>query len=248
MTTFICGYWKITNNVKHSYKHYKKLIPKTFNILRNCNIVFFYDDDDVLSDIKQHIQTNNIIYKKISIESLETYNLSNDYLETCRLQDNNSIRKINTDNEKGLVHYQREYEKSGEESFRKVFTVWTSKLFLLNQIIDENPFNTDYFAWIDISASRVNVNEKYFTQNYLPNNIYHFTMNVMRYYGIKLPLMGFFMIAHKNSWKKIIPLYEKQLQLSKNSRYAHDEETILYLVWKDHTNLFCDIKKYKPEF
>jgi len=64
MTTFICGYWKIKNNVKHSYdNHYKKLIPKTFTILKNCNIVFFYDDDNVLSDIKKYIQTNNIIYK-----------------------------------------------------------------------------------------------------------------------------------------------------------------------------------------
>ena len=36
----------------------------------------------------------------------------------------------------------------------------------------------------------------------------------------------------ENIWKKLIPLYEKQLQLSKNSKYAHDEETILYLIWK----------------
>ena len=244
MTTFICGYWKIKNNVKHSYdNHYKKLIPKTFTILKNCNIVFFYDDDDVLSDIKKHIQTNNIIYKKISIDSLETYDLSNDYLETCKLQDNVSLRKINTINEKGLVHYQREYKKSGENSFRKVFTVWTSKLFLVNKTIDENPFNTNYFAWIDISASGVNTNKKCFTQSYLPNKIYHFSMNLMRYYGINLSIMGFFLIAHKNIWKKLIPLYEKQLQLSKNSKYAHDEETILYLIWKDNKDLFCDIEK-----
>ena len=52
-TTFISGYWKIKDNVKHSYdNHYKKLIPKTLTILKNCNIVFFYDNDDVLSDIK----------------------------------------------------------------------------------------------------------------------------------------------------------------------------------------------------
>ena len=246
MTTFICGYWKIKDNVKHSYNnHYKKLIPKTFTILKNCNIVFFYDDDDVLSDIKKYIQTNNIIYKKISIDSLETYDLSNDYLETCKLQDNVSLRKINTMNEKGLVHYQREYNKSGEDSFRKVFTVWTSKLFVVNKTIDQNPFNTNYFAWIDISASQVNINKKYFTQSYLPNKIYHFSMNIMRYYGIKLPIMGFFLIAHKNIWKKLMPLYEKQLELSKNSKYAHDEETILYLIWKDNKDLFCDIENMK---
>ena len=34
MTTFICGYWKVENNVKDSYdNHYIKLIPETFTIL-----------------------------------------------------------------------------------------------------------------------------------------------------------------------------------------------------------------------
>lgn len=259
MTTFICGYWNINNNVKHSYnKHYKNLIPKTFSILKDCNIVFFYDDNEVLSDIKKNIQTNNIIYKKISIDSLETYNLSNDYLETCKLQDNNSLRKINrinsnlrkplriseTNGEKGLIHYQREYKQSGEDSFRKVFTVWTSKLFLVNKTIDENPFNTNYFAWIDISAARHKQNNKYYTQNYNTGLIYHFN-STMKCYNKKIPINAHFLIAHKTIWKKLIPLYEKQLQLSKNSRYAHDEETILYLIWKDNKDLFCDIHKQK---
>ena len=96
--------------------------------------------------VKKHIKTNNIIYKKILIDKLKTYDLSNNYLDTCKLQDNVSLRKINTAYEKGLIHYRREYKKSGEDSYRKVITVWTSKLFLVNKIIDENPFNTDYFA------------------------------------------------------------------------------------------------------
>lgn len=247
MTTFICGYWKINNNVKHSYSnHYKKLIPRTFSILKNCNIVFFYDDDEVLVDIKKYIQTKNIIYKKISIYSLETYNLSNDYLETCKLQNNYSLKKINTIHEKGLVHYNREYKKSGEDSFRKIFTIWTSKLFLINKIIGENPFNTNYFAWIDISTSRMNRNNELYTQNYLPNKLFHFG-NGMKYYGETMTISASFMIAHKNIWKKLIVLYEKQLQLSKNSRYGHDEETILYLIWKNNKDLFCNINEYKPD-
>ena len=242
MTTFICGYWKITDNVKHSYEnHYKELIPKTFDILTNCNIVFFYDDEEVLADVKKAIKTKNIIYKKISIDSLKTYYLSNDYLETCKLQDNDKLRKINTIEEKGLVHYFREYKKSGEVSFRKIFTIWTSKLFLVNKIIDENPFNTNYFAWIDISAPRFNRDTRLYTQFYLPNKLYHFR-SPMSYYGEKISTNASFLTAHKKIWKEIIPLYEEQLQLLKNSRYGHDEETILYLIWKEHRDLFCDIK------
>ena len=244
MTTFICGYWKIEKNVKHCYNnHYKKLIPETFSILKNCNIVFFYDDDNVLSDVKKHIQTNNIIYKKISIDKLKTYNLSSNYLETCKVQDNDRLIKINTINEKGLVHYQREYKISGEDSFRKVFTVWTSKLFLVNETIHENPFNTNYFAWIDISIPRHKRDNKLYTQDYLPNKLFHFG-NMMKYYGETITINASFLIAHKNFWKDFIPLYEKKLQMTKNSKYAHDEETILYLIWKDNKDLFCDISSF----
>ena len=68
-------------------------------------------------------------------------------------------------------------------------------------------------------------------------------MNPMRYYGKLLPILGCFMIAHRTLWKQLVPLYETQLHLSKDSRYGHDEETILYLIWKENKDLFCDIKK-----
>lgn len=244
MTTYVCGYWRIDDNVKHSYNdHYKKLIPRTLNILKNCNIVFFYNEEEILSYVKKNVKTQNIIYKKMLIKDLETYKLSKDYLETCKKQNNYKLSKINSIHEKGLVHYFREYKDSGEESFRKVFTIWTSKIFLINKVINLNPFKTDNFAWIDISAARVKIDRKCYLQKYPRGPIYHFGMNIMKYYGEKLPIMGFFLISHKKIWKKLIPLYEKQLELSKNSKYGHDEETILYLIWKNHYNLFCEINK-----
>jgi SAM-dependent methyltransferase len=69
----------------------------------------------------------------------------------------------------------------------------------------------------------------------------------MKYYGETMTINASFLIAHKNIWKKLMPLYEKQLQLSKNSKYAHDEETILYLIWKDNKDLFCDIKNMNKD-
>lgn len=244
-TTYITGYWKINENVKHSYKyHYKKLLGKTLTLLKDQRIIFFYDNDEVLCDVKKVIQTKDIIYKKVSIELLETYKISKDYLETCKLQNNDELRKINNVNEKGLVHFSREYKRSGEISFRKVFTVWTSKLCLVDKIIDENPFDTNYFAWIDISVSRFSIPTKYFLQDYLPNHIYHFDINCMKYYGERLPIIACFLVGHKNIWKKLVPLYKAKLDSLKDSKYGHDEETILYLVWKEHKYLFCDIDKY----
>jgi SAM-dependent methyltransferase len=245
MTTYITGYWNIKDNIKNSYEnHYKKLIPKTLDILNNCNIIFFYDNEEILKYVKRNIKTKNIIYIKINIESLETYNISNDYLKSCKLQDNNYLKKINIKNEKGLIHYEREYKKSGENSFKKVFTIWTSKIFLVNKIIDKNPFNTNFFAWIDISASRININNNYYKKNYLSDYIYHFNKNIMKYYGEKIEINGFFLLSNINTWKKLIFLYKNQLELCKNSNYSHDEETLLHLIMKENKNLFYNIELY----
>lgn len=244
-TTFVTGYWKINENVKYKYEtHYKNLFENSFKILKDCNIVCFYDDDNILSELKRTKKTNNIIFLKIHVEDLHTYNISQNYLNTCKVQDNKTLRKINTVNEKGLVHYDREYMGSGESGFRKVFTVWTSKLFLVNEIINVNPFNTDTFAWIDISISRFNRRDTYkYTQYYPTDKIYHFSNNIMRYYGELLPLLAAFLIADKNVWKTMIPLYNEKLLSLKDSEYAHDEETILTLIQKDHPEFFQDIDK-----
>jgi len=251
-TTYIMGYWNVKNNKKHSYEsHYKPLILKTLNIIKDQNIVFFYEDEDVINSIKKNVN-NNIIFIKKNLIDLPTYKISKDYLETCKQQNTKELSDKFMDwndgwgfrRQKGWIHYHREYKHSGEDSFRKVFTIWTSKIFLVQEIIKLNPFCNNYFAWMDVSSAKVNVDKELFvgSQYYLPNKIYHFSMNLMKYYGIHLPIMGFFLMAHRNIWKKLIPLYEKQLQLSKDSKYAHDEETLLYLIWKDNQDLFCDIK------
>ena len=241
--TYVCGYWNIPKNTKHSYNdHYLKLFPKTFKILKNCNIVFFYEDDKVLNDVKSCIQSKNVIYVKLPIVNLPTYALSHYYLNSCKSQNNKELCKVNTQNEKGLIHYNREYIKSGEDSFRKVFTVWTSKLFLIEYIIKKNPYETNMFSWIDASVSRFNRNTNLYTKEYLSTSVYHFGNN-MKYYGTKLPINASFLLAHKNIWEELIFSYKNQLELNKNSNYAHDEETILYLIWKENRKLFFQIRE-----
>lgn len=250
-TTYIMGYWNVRNNKKNSYEsHYKPLILKTLNIIKDQNIVFFYEDEDVINSIKKNVK-NNIIFIKKELMDLPTYKISKDYLETCKQQNTKELsdKFINWDKglfEKGFVHYHREYKQSGENVFRQLFTIWTSKIFLVQEIIRLNPFHNNYFAWMDISCARFNRKEGLYTQFYLPNQLFYFN-NPMKYYGITLPINASFLMAHRNIWKKLIPLYEKQLQLSKDSKYAHDEETLLYLIWKDNKNLFCDIKNIKKK-
>ena len=72
--------------------------------------------------------------------------------------------------EKGLVHYNREYKLGGDMNFRKMFTVWTSKIFCLKEAITKNPFMTNNFAWCDISASRFNRKPESLRHTFLYND------------------------------------------------------------------------------
>ena len=47
-TTYVSGYWHIKNNKKNSLGHYLNLLSKTLEIIGNNNIVFYYDNKDIL--------------------------------------------------------------------------------------------------------------------------------------------------------------------------------------------------------
>lgn len=241
MTTYLTGYWHVKKNTKHSFhSHYKKFIPKTLRMLRDCNIVFCYEDERIRSFVKDHVKTKNIIFKKIAIESMPTYDLSKYYLKSCKNQNNKGFGQ----REKGLVHYKREYKRSGQDCFRKIFSIWTSKILILKEIIEENPFNTEYFAWNDVGISKVqNISKKVLTDTYSGNKLYYLRdVSSMKYFGKLLQVPACFLTANKKTWNEIIPLYEKELNENKRSNYAHDEETILNLVYKKNRFIFSGIK------
>jgi hypothetical protein len=139
-TTFCIGYWHIELNTKHHIDHYLKLIPKTLELIGNNNLVLFYENDDILKLFKKYKKTNKFLPIKIYINDLPTYEMSKDYLESCKKQNNEYLQSINNIKEKGLIHYDREYMQSGEDSFRKIFSVWSSKILLIQKIIKKKPF------------------------------------------------------------------------------------------------------------
>lgn len=245
-TTFCTGFWHIDKNSKYSLNHYLNLVPKTLSLLGDSNIVFFYDNEDILECVKKSLKTDKFKQIKIDVTSLPTYELSQNYLQSCKNQDNRYLERIvkgRENYEKGLVHYNREYKESGEDSFRKVFTIWTSKLFLVESMIQENPFDTEYFAWVDISVARFNKqreNWNFMEQVYSKEHIHHYR-NIMRYFGHKLNLNASFILGHKYRLLELTALFRSQLEKSKNSNYAHDEETILHLLYEENSELFRSI-------
>ena len=237
--TYILGYWVVPTNIKHDLQHYKKYIPKTFFKLRNKHIVFFYGDDHILEYVKKCLKTPFFFPIKIKIKELPTYDISLDYFNSCKAQDINNLKNINNIKEKGLIHYRREYLGSGKVAYRSLITIWTSKLFLIQNVIDLNIFNTNIFAWTDAGISKmkkIHIDKI----NYNMDKINANDSN-KKYKGEQLYNAAGFMISGTNTWLRIIELYKQKLYELKDSKYAHDEETILYLIYKENNELFNNV-------
>ena len=245
--TFCTGYWEVLANdggpARHSHEHYLTNMPFTFNLLKNSNIIFYYEDENILNYVEKYIKTENFIPKKKSISELPTWKISKFYLESCKNQNQEELKKINNIGEKGVRHYRDEYKKSGEDSYRKIFTIWSSKIFFIDRLIKENVFNTGFFSWVDVSYGRFKeTRDRWnFTElDFDDNHIYHYNSN-MKYFGKKINLNASFLFGYRNSWDKFILLYKTQIDQTKNSSYAHDEETIINLFYEDNIDLFINL-------
>ena len=64
--TFVLGFWYHEKNKKHNLEHYLKYIPLTLILLKDCKIVFYYEQDFILDFVKRHIQTKN--FKAIKLD------------------------------------------------------------------------------------------------------------------------------------------------------------------------------------
>ena len=256
-TTYVMGYWYIDTNKKRNWDHYEKLLPQTFDVLKDCNIVFFYNNDAFLKLIKKYVKTKNIIYIRRNIIHLRTFKISAHYLKSCKRQNNIKLRQIMRTRyknqnisygEKGLTHYMREYKKGGDMNFRKMFTVWTSKLYCIKEIINKNPFKSNNFVWCDISISRCNRQSHLLTSpfSYDDKKIHFFNDNLMKFYGNPIGFFAGFMFAHKDTWNKFLPIYTRFLLRFKNSNYAHDEETLLNIIRKKYPQYFQPILPANP--
>ena len=42
--TYITGFWYIPTNTKRNLDHYKEKIPITFEQLRDCKVIFYYNN------------------------------------------------------------------------------------------------------------------------------------------------------------------------------------------------------------
>ena len=102
-----------------------------------------------------------------------------------------------------------------------------------------NPYKTDDFAWVDVSATRFNVRKEHYTT--FINGRFNALNTSMHYKGEKLFHGATIMIADRETWSWIIPIYKQKLEENKDSDYGHDEETLMFLIYKEHPHRFVKI-------
>jgi hypothetical protein len=238
--TYIMGYWKLPGNKKNNLKHYRVYLPRTLHTLKHKSLVLFYENDDILEYIQHFSKNINLKPIKIDICDLPAFNITESYVESCKNQNNQQL--VGKQDTKGLTHYWRDFRGSGHDIYRKLITIWMSKVFLIERIIQQNPFNTENFAWIDASLSRTNLN----INNYIFNPIkINANISGMWYKGKKIYNGAGFMISSHTTWLIFIDLYRQKLEALKDSNYAHDEETIIFNIYMDNPSLFRHVLKKK---
>jgi len=145
--TIVTAYFKINRTRKIDYTQGRNLESKSSDDLYkewmkgilsyNGPMVIYCNKDsyNYIKKLRKNYPETKII--KLEINELKAYK----YFE------NNEINK----NEYVAMVWK---ESKSADINKKLYTIWNSKVDLLKQTVDENPFNTKYFSWYDIGYLR----------------------------------------------------------------------------------------------
>ena len=157
--TFCTGYWVLSGNRKRPIEHYLDHIPKSLKLISGGKLVLFYDDPMVEETFRRLATGERIDFTgvKVPLGELPTARYGNAFLAACRGMNLEGLRKLPRHRfEKGLRHYERDLLGSGENVYRNLISIWTSKVPLMRRVADSALYDTNHYAWIDASISRFN--------------------------------------------------------------------------------------------
>jgi hypothetical protein len=249
--TYVTGYWMLPKNAKYPIEHYQEQIPQSMKMIAKRKLVLYYDDPRTEAMFAEACRPLDIRLhpKRVSVEALPAYRHANALVECCRsMQWEEFDRAPLRGSEKGLIHHRRDLMGSGEEIYRKLITIWMSKVALTSQVASEGRDAT-YFAWMDASIARFNglrTNWNFPVQAFAAEALNHYASS-MTYRGERLPLNASFMLGTPAVWAAVNRAFDARLEASLSDAYAHDEETVLGLVHRERPELFHTIGVSFPQ-
>jgi hypothetical protein len=236
------GYWQIPENAKRPLSHYAALTPITLRMLAGQHLIFFSDNVVVHRWIEEQCRASGVQVVCITkpVERLPALELAGHLVKQTALFGANTQPPANFNQEKGLWHYWRDFKVSGAAAYQKILAVWLSKVLLVGELIQSDPFRSTHFAWVDATASRFNGQRR--NWNFVdapdrPGVISHYS-SAMRKHGRALSLNASFLKGNKQAWAELTERYLHELNLAIEEPYPNDEETLLHNVVQNRSEFF----------
>ena len=191
---------------------------------------------DYITDLRKNYPKTKII--KTSIDKLDAYKYFKDLDNTKKYptmiwkeHDNNNIN-------------------------RDLYTIWNSKFGMLKQSVEDNPFNTHYFAWFDIGYIREDkkLDKEWPYENKL--KILDDKLLFKIVYGgpdctsdKKGSVAGNFIGCNKNNIFKIYDLFISKLKkMTKDKKFTGNDQTLYQELRCENTDLIKGVKGLKTEY
>ena len=229
MTTLVSCYYKLGKS-KHTHEEYDTWI-RNLLVNINTNIVIFTSKNEksyletILEDNKNIQYT--IIVKELS--DLEINKLYPNIWEDQELMDPN--------------------KRCGRA--RGCYQLWNSKFHFLKEVIENNPYNSEYFVWNDIGNVRdKNIipflksypNKDKISQDKLDIVLLNGFAKVQDFFCNEVHFSGSMFGGHKNTILMMCDLYYKYFQYYiVNNRFIGCDQQIISSIFVKHVNLFNPI-------
>ena len=249
-TQYVSGYWPLPNNKKKSRDYYDAILRKTLSRLKRKKLIFFSNDSDVLEAVNLDCLRYGISLQNIflSLEDLPSRSLAHALVTSCSrmlLDAWPAPRSFHSD--KGMIHYWRDLQGSGIETYTDMLSIWMSKVALVTQMATD--LDADYpLAWVDGSLARIQGNRsnwRFWNQQVRLGYISHYA-SPMKYCSRALPVSAGFLLSNASVWNELNSLFNEIAWQAVKMPYGHDEETIFGECWLRRPELFrCIGKPYQ---
>ena len=246
-TVFVTGLWRIEGGVKRTSDHYRTLLPGLCALLRGCRLIAHSDSDEIFDLFARHAEAHEVALtcERIAIEDLPGHDAAGRLARNCAaMRLDAHPRPAAYHDEKGVIHYWRDHHDGGAEAYRRLLSIWCSKVPLMAAHAARGAdAQAARFVWVDASVARFNErreNWNFRKAALKPDALCHYASS-MRSFGAPLPLNASFLCADEARWRAVSQLFARMLECAFEQPYAHDEETVLAACVRETPELFFAI-------